>query len=206
MYLGNDIVDYKDENLKVHPRFINRVLSGSEKTAYHSSLDKDIFLWKSWAAKEAAYKYLKQKNPKIIFSHSKFVFNEDKNLIKHQTHSVPVKFHITDNYIYCYTVLNMKDAINIIKDINSLPLHNKRIISSFFTSRELKDISSTQSLAVRYLAKKTLAKQLNYKPLEVEIAKDKNGVPQLYHKNKKLNLPLSFSHDERYAAIAIEIT
>jgi phosphopantetheinyl transferase (holo-ACP synthase) len=75
--VGNDVVDMLDPRLRGKPedaRFVERVLSPSERHLLDASADPDLELWCLWAAKEAAYKAVsKLRAEPPVFSHAAFV-------------------------------------------------------------------------------------------------------------------------------------
>ncbi len=75
--VGNDVVDMLDPRLDGKAedgRFIERVLSPSERQLLDASSDPTLELWCLWAAKEAAYKAVSKLRPDPpVFSHAAFV-------------------------------------------------------------------------------------------------------------------------------------
>jgi phosphopantetheinyl transferase len=77
LVVGNDVVDLLDPRLQgksEDPRFVERVLSTSERQLLGASADPNLELWCLWAAKEAAYKAVsKLRAEPPVFSHAAFV-------------------------------------------------------------------------------------------------------------------------------------
>jgi phosphopantetheinyl transferase (holo-ACP synthase) len=74
--IGNDVVDLSDPETRaeaVHPRFDERVFVPSERDALGRSGSPARVRWVLWAAKEAAYKAVKQLDPTAVFSPRRFV-------------------------------------------------------------------------------------------------------------------------------------
>ena len=59
MQVGNDIVDL-DYVHDHNPRFAQRVLAEEELKGFEASNNAPAYLWQAWAAKEAAFKIIKQ--------------------------------------------------------------------------------------------------------------------------------------------------
>jgi phosphopantetheinyl transferase (holo-ACP synthase) len=69
--LGNDVVDLADPETRLdglHPRFSERVFTQAERSLLDACADRPRLLWSLWAAKESAYKALKQAEPDLVFS------------------------------------------------------------------------------------------------------------------------------------------
>lgn len=69
--LGNDIVDLRDQDAKpesFRARFDERVFAPVERRAIERDARPDARRWAHWAAKEAAYKLVKQVDPNFVFS------------------------------------------------------------------------------------------------------------------------------------------
>jgi len=75
--VGNDVVDLRDPESQpetLHPRFDTRVFTQAERAAIAALAPADAarLRWKLWAAKEAAYKLARKRNPATVFSPSRF--------------------------------------------------------------------------------------------------------------------------------------
>jgi hypothetical protein len=69
--VGNDVVDLADPETRLdglHPRFATRVFTAAERSLLEASADRQRLHWALWAAKESAYKALKQLEPTLAFS------------------------------------------------------------------------------------------------------------------------------------------
>jgi hypothetical protein len=68
---GNDVVDLLDVDARpetFHRRFDARVFTEQERRIIAQSTNSQARRWAHWAAKEAAYKLLRQRDPKFVFS------------------------------------------------------------------------------------------------------------------------------------------
>ena len=69
--IGNDVVDLADPETRLdglHPRFATRVFTAAERSLLEAGADRQRLHWALWAAKESAYKALKQLEPRLAFS------------------------------------------------------------------------------------------------------------------------------------------
>ena len=69
--MGNDIVDRRAVDAVGKgrdERFVRRVLTDPERRGWRQSADPDQYLWRAWAAKEAAYKAIAKSRPDISAS------------------------------------------------------------------------------------------------------------------------------------------
>ncbi|UEG52748.1 4'-phosphopantetheinyl transferase superfamily protein [Mucilaginibacter daejeonensis] len=75
---GNDIVSlaHTDKVRTERPAFYKRILSPTEieryEQGYHQSMPLHHYVWLSWSAKEAAFKFLQRHHPHLVFSPTKF--------------------------------------------------------------------------------------------------------------------------------------
>jgi hypothetical protein len=81
--VGDDVVDLGDPETResaLHPRFDARVFAPAERAALAASAAPGRLRWILWAAKEAAYKLARKRDPGIAFSPSRFVVSFDARL------------------------------------------------------------------------------------------------------------------------------
>ena len=74
--VGNDVVDLGDREVlegPAHPGFDARVFAPEERATLRSSANPELLRWTLWAAKEAAYKLARKRDPRVIFSPRRFV-------------------------------------------------------------------------------------------------------------------------------------
>lgn len=104
--VGNDVVDLRDEEVlkgPTHPRFDARVFSRGERMALAASGAPQRLRWMLWAAKEAAYKLAKKRNPRTVFSPRGFVVHLDGSLtgeVEHAGGVVPVHISATPDAVH----------------------------------------------------------------------------------------------------------
>ena len=95
--VGNDVVDLGDPEVRdgpAHPRFDARVFSAAERDGLRAGGPDGSARWALWAAKEAAYKLAKKREPAAIFSPSRFCVTLDAALggcVTHADRTVEVR-------------------------------------------------------------------------------------------------------------------
>jgi phosphopantetheinyl transferase (holo-ACP synthase) len=78
--VGDDVVDLADPEAGLgaqHPRFDARVFAPAERAALSASAEPGRLRWLLWAAKEAAYKLARKRDPRVIFAPARFVVTLD---------------------------------------------------------------------------------------------------------------------------------
>lgn len=180
MPIGNDIVDLKLEKIsEYNSRFPYRVLSKTELNMFLKN-KSPLFLWKSWAAKEAAYKYIKQINPLTVFSPSMFIL--ENNLVRFKNYRVPVNFKINNDYIYCWTP-SSKSQNQIMKAPQK----------------------SDESQIARDMIKNIISKIIHCNIDKLQIQKNNYGVPEVFYNGQRLNFNISITHHGRFVGAAANI-
>lgn len=203
-FVGNDIVDlslagvldkYQDH------KFVSRVLAPCEQTQLANSERPDLLFWFFWSAKEAAYKALKKAFPQIAFSHSKFIVDPFASQVRYHDEVVSIAWLQCNDWIHCSAIYGKILPIkNRIQKIASLSYALKD-----FSEQELLSIHSSESAAVRVLAKKVLQEhsidnvQIVRKKLDRKFAP-----PQAFFNGKAIRgVDLSMSHDGKYVCAAV---
>lgn len=73
--IGNDVVDLRDADARpggLHPRFDEKAFSDAERAWLADGPDPSRRRWTLWAAKEAAFKALRQRDPGVGFAPRRF--------------------------------------------------------------------------------------------------------------------------------------
>lgn len=178
MPVGNDIVAFESAG-RLHPRFATRVLAPSEFAIYVARDCADEFLWLAWAAKETAYKWVKQRKPEVRFIWSQFVFDPETMTVTYGDETIPLQFQVTGEYVHCFS------------GGECAPL----------TAVTTCDEDLSPSAAVRRLARKLVAEKLRCAPDDVTIEKDAHGIPT--YRRGALTGALSLSHHGAFVAAAV---
>ncbi len=186
--IGNDIVAW-DEVDNVNPRFARRIMGDAEFAAYEENKSPTL-LWQTWAAKEAAFKFLRQKDAAIRFLPRGFVFDYKKQIVTHESGLVPMQFTVTDAYVHGYAVSGNAPSIKAVDSMHAvLARHNEN-------PEPKKALSVAARLLIREQASLFWKKSLN----DFEVRKDSHGIPRLF--DHKHSYAMSLSHHGLYVAVA----
>jgi phosphopantetheinyl transferase (holo-ACP synthase) len=191
---GNDIVALGSINKQrtSDPRFYLKILSAAEQELYHqlefATLPFENYIWLLWSVKESAFKYLQRNNHQLIFSPVKInVLTLDVN--PGQQYSGKLQFGqdklffrstITNEWIS--TVVNGEDDFEYIFNEVHMIEH---------------DTYQHQSAAVRLFALDKLKALLDG---EFKLEKSEWNYPVLIKNGKRVNTPVSLSHDGCFVA------
>jgi phosphopantetheinyl transferase (holo-ACP synthase) len=188
--VGNDVVDLGDIDASAtpsHPRFDERVFAASERAALRASGAPERLRWLLWAAKEAAYKLVKKRDPHVIFAPCRFVVELDATLrgsVRYEEHEIPVFFCADGQAVHAIATETGADA--------------GRIVSAFLPAREPRDASRE----ARDLAARTLAERLGVPVGAVHIGRS-GRIPTVEVDGRGLDL--SLSHHGRFVAFACDL-
>lgn len=180
LLIGNDIVDLQTREI-IHPRFARRVMSDLEYQRYNDSGRTEAFLWRTWAAKEAAYKLEKQRNSSTFFSPCAFIFDDETSAVTFDGRVLPILFDNTDQYVFCVCTAGLARVEN-------------------FVSRAPEDC---HSVAVRELACQKIAGMLRLKPVDISIVATEYRVPRVMGQAGLLPCVVSLSHHGGWVAVSI---
>jgi phosphopantetheinyl transferase (holo-ACP synthase) len=190
--VGNDVVDLTDPEVRPgasHPRFDRRAFVVSEREALRSSGAPNRLRWMLWAAKEAAFKVVKKRDPDAVFLPSRFVVSLDaslRGLVRWAGLEIPVE------------VFGDSEAVHAIAtDVDAAPT---RIVSAVETTDEGADASR----AVRELAVRAIAARLEAAPEDIIISRSER-IPTLEVVGVASPVDLSLSHHGRFVAFACDL-
>jgi phosphopantetheine--protein transferase-like protein len=169
-WIGNDIVDLAEPGVagkEQDRRFMDRVFTPDERARILASAAPTIALWKTWAAKEAAYKIASKIRGKVVFAHR--AFEVEPGTTNTLGHSAKVRFDGLDirvrwqtarDYVHCVGQLIQQSA----GDASAAPRAPRRIISDIvhhghllygtLTAAEQASVHSTPSARVRLVARR----------------------------------------------------
>lgn len=191
---GNDIVALGSINKTrtCDPRFYSKILSAVEQELYYrlefATLLFENYVWLLWSVKESAFKYLQRNNHQLIFSPTKIsVLTVDLHADQHYSGSLQFGQHhlffrstITNDWIS--TVVNEDDDFEyIFNDVQAIE----------------HDDYEYQSVAVRRFA---LNKLNTFFEDEFLLEKSEANYPVLVKNGKRVNTPVSLSHDGHFVA------
>lgn len=204
--VGNDVVDLREERQSRHsfnPRFPERILAPSEWQTFHTLPSHDPFLWIAWAAKEAAYKIMKQRDPMTVFSPSAFIWDHIRQEINFQSHTIPLQVTASPHSIFVqgsWPVIPIHGRVEDVTNLTSLPL------SAWFHSPEETYAEKPLSQAVRLLAKRELSLVLGAAPSDWIFEKSSVGQPIARLKSQpEFRVPLSFTHHGGFVGVTFPL-
>ncbi|RPJ69621.1 MAG: 4'-phosphopantetheinyl transferase superfamily protein, partial [Acidobacteria bacterium] len=79
-WIGNDVVDLAEPGVagkEQDRRFMDRVFTPAERVHILEAAAPTIALWKTWAAKEAAFKIASKLREGVVFAHRSFEVEAD---------------------------------------------------------------------------------------------------------------------------------
>jgi len=190
--VGNDIIDLKlaftQSNWK-RRGFLTKIFTEEEAGIILNSKNSFEKVWLFWSMKESAYKMYIQKHGYRFFAPKKFrcmlmssrngmVFIDDERYI--------TTSKITNDYIFTEAILT-----NCISTTHCQFEFNSRsyLIQSERIYKELRT---------------TVSRNLNVPIIEVQLNKNRLGIPKLYHKDVELAVSFSLTHHGKYGAYSIQ--
>ena len=114
--IGNDIVDLRNREPPLHPRYLERVLAPSEQDALRDSPDD---LWVYWAAKEAAYKTLRRIRPGMGFHPRELVFQRELGIVTACSEMLSCSIHATSEYVSAICASAQRHQVCLQLDVRS---------------------------------------------------------------------------------------
>lgn len=187
--VGNDIVDL-EEAIKLsnwqHPRFLDKLFTDIEQQYIKTSLDPFIAIWKLWSMKEAAYKIYVQINPGRFYNPKRFICNltGERNSVTYLDFRCFVKTNVTSKFIL--SEARLSDSNTTLQPIR---FNNKSY--------------SAQSKNTYSYLLDSIAKDYNLSRSNLQIKKNKYGVPKIYYNLNVLSLSISITHHGNYGAYAV---
>jgi phosphopantetheine--protein transferase-like protein len=169
-WIGNDIVDLAEPGVAGKEqdwRFMDRVFTPDERARILASAAPTIALWKTWAAKEAAYKIVCKLRERVVFAHR--AFEVEPGIPNTPGHWARVRFDGLDirvswetarDYIHCVGQLIQQSAGDasaapraprqILSDI----VHHRHLLYGTLTTAEQASVHSTPSARARLVARR----------------------------------------------------
>ncbi len=211
---GNDIVSlaHTDKARTERPAFYKKILSTTEieryEQEYHQFIPLHHYVWLSWSAKEAAFKYLQRHHPRLIFSPTKFAVIGLFSPVKEPSTS-PVKElndltadpdeayhgHLRyDNYTLYFRSFLSVDVLHTL--VNNDKSFENVCWGLLFTND---DSPAGLSAAVRDVATERLHTLYGQ---SAAITKDERGIPLISNSGIDSTGPISLSHHGQYVGYA----
>lgn len=219
---ANDIVDLNDRDARferIHPRFFKRVFT--EKEQQVARQNPRLFYWAIWAAKEAAFKWVVQKQGNTVFSHKLFEVDENLSFVSYQNQKIDVEIFYNTEFVWAQS-FSFASLQNLKKKHTNF--RTNHFISDLSAWNQTKNTPKIQkilqiwqqqnpcqinfdnelSIAVRVLATVVLAEVTSLPAHKIYIKK-RNKIPYAFVFNQKQPLPfvLSFSHHGNFYAFLL---
>ncbi len=181
-----------------------KVLTPHEKQAVAYSRDPDQYLWALWASKESAYKAVSKSFPQVTAVPKRYPvfltpnpFSMISNGVVHTPHGVArVRLFIHEAYVHCVGFYN--DC----PDLNNIVWGVEKTLPNISVEGGL--LPAQQSIMVRQVAAKSIARQLNLDPEQIQIKRKKSsrglGPPIVYVNGNRSKIDISLSHHGRFGA------
>ncbi|WP_405198711.1 4'-phosphopantetheinyl transferase superfamily protein [Christiangramia sp. LLG6405-1] len=180
MIIGNDIIDLEialDKPRRNNDRFLSKVFSDNEISQIHSYSNPELAIWKIWSMKEAAYKAHQRlfQIPARLDPVS-YECDLDKLSVSKNHNLYIIKSVHDENHIYSWLEFKNLD-------------HVKLSYSTNYMSEFLKEFSI----------------RTGHDFQNIELRKNKIGIPEVFLKNTGTSLPISITHHGRFAAICFPL-
>lgn len=207
--VGNDIVDLKAPEALGKARdirFLEKVLTETERRAIVGFPDPDALVWAFWAAKEAAYKAMVKSTPDISSAPGRYAVELDTldpsgtvpGWVTTPLGKVRLMMEWDDDYVHARVAAGPPEAVAaVISGSGRIPEDS---LSGNFC------LSERESMAARTLAVAGLARHLHVSEKTIRILRPclENRLlpPEVHVNGKKQDIDISLSHDGRFAAFA----
>jgi phosphopantetheinyl transferase (holo-ACP synthase) len=203
---GNDIVALKavDQQRTLLPAFYSKFITTAELTLHErSALPFSTFVWLVWSVKESVYKYLKRGDEGLVFSPSQIIVEQ-----------LTASEQMRDDKLRCDLAVDASYVGVAVSGESTLyfkTIINEDFVATTITSGAvywgIQQINDTdyqnQSKAVRMFALDTLRDI--FPSDQLSIKKHEAGYPVIFNGSQPLEIPLSFSHHDRYVSYSFQI-
>jgi 4'-phosphopantetheinyl transferase superfamily len=197
MSTGNDIVflGATRPERTVLTRFYSRILTPAEQLLYRQpafpSLAFDHYIWLCWSVKEAVFKYRKRGLPGLVFSPLAIEVG--------QLESVAGADEIYRGVVRCgletfYSRSFLRDGV-----IMTVVSEDETFADTCWGVRRIDSAAyADQSAAVRSFLLQQL--KARFSLADPQIEKDAAGCPDVWDGGRRLEIPVSLAHHDRYVA------
>jgi hypothetical protein len=195
---GNDIVSLSatQPERTCRPRFYSRILTIAEQELYqrldHEAMPFDAFIWLCWSVKESAYKYSRRLFPGLVFSPLNVGIRQ-----------IAPASHPSGGFYRCRVICAEAELYSrtLIRDgvIETIVSRDEAFADTRWGSQSIGSSTyADQSSAVRTLVLRELKTALSRDDLRME--KDPAGCPIVLAGERRLEIPVSLAHHDRYVA------
>jgi len=187
--IGNDLVDLCDAETReaaLHSRFDARVFNATERAELARAADRHRLRWTFWAAKEAAFKWLRRHEGRAIFAPRRFAVVLDsieRGSVQAASFRLPFQAQQASEFVHV-----------VVKDPNCPA---EQIASRV----EPIGHAASPSVFVRQLAKTFVSQRLGLDASQLDFL-HASKIPRLVCASGPVEVALSLSHHGRFAAFA----
>jgi len=198
MSTGNDIVflGATRPERTVLTRFYSRILSPAEQALYRqpscSSLAFDHYIWLCWSVKEAVFKYRKRGLPDLVFSPLAIEVGQMEMSAGSEGGEYRCVVRSGSEILYSRSLL--RDGV-----IMTVVSEDETFADTGWGVRRIDRASyAGQSAAVRTFLLQELKTRFSLD--DPQIRKDAAGCPDVWDGGRRLEIPVSLAHHDRYVA------
>jgi phosphopantetheinyl transferase (holo-ACP synthase) len=217
LFVGNDVVDLLDPRTRgkhEDRRFVDRVLSPTERALLVAAPDPRLELWSLWAAKEAAYKVVsKVSGAPPVFAHAAFAVSWAGDASVPRTGTVhfggfvvPVSVSTPGAWVHA-TAVSGPEAVAPAWAVAQVAQAATGALLASLSAAEANAVHSSSSAAVRLGARRALARLLSVEERRLEIVCDPGVTgrrpPRVLQDGRPAHADVSLSHHGRWLAWAV---
>jgi phosphopantetheine--protein transferase-like protein len=231
-WIGNDIVDLGEPGVagkELDRRFMDRVFTPAERERILAAAAPTLALWKTWAAKETAFKIASKLREGVVFAHRRFEVVPDTALeperavgeaigrwasVHFDDLEIRVRWDTAVDYIHCVGQLARRESASgdgtagpprRPRQLLSGILHDGQALGGVLTNAEQASVHSTASERARLLARRLMARW-DLQGAEIVRLWHAWGwsPPVISHLGEPVaGFDVSLSHDGRFVAAAL---
>jgi phosphopantetheine--protein transferase-like protein len=225
-WIGNDIVDLAEPGVagkERDRRFMHRVFTPSERAHILDSAAPTIALWKTWAAKETAYKIAAKLRERVVFAHRAFEVEIEGwsgrvARVRFEDLDIRVRWELARDYVHCIGQLagsarpegvawpaRWSDGARDWRRLFAGILHEGQALDGQLTIAEQASVHSTASERARLLARRLVERWDVHGAEIVRLWRSWGwGPPVVAREGAPLTaFDVSLSHDGRFVAAAV---
>jgi phosphopantetheine--protein transferase-like protein len=231
-WIGNDVVDLAEPGVagkERDRRFMDRVFTPEERAHILEAAAPTIALWKTWAAKETAFKIASKLREGVVFAHRAFEVEVEatgqRARVRFEGLDVRVRWELAREYVHCIGQLARERSSPCLlrgakaeaqcaavaeslldwRRFFSGIVHEGQALQGQLTEAEQASVHSTASARARLLARRLMER---WDPQGAEIVRLWRswgwGPPVVAREGTPLPaFDVSLSHDGRFVAAAV---
>ncbi|MBP7569904.1 MAG: 4'-phosphopantetheinyl transferase superfamily protein [Acidobacteria bacterium] len=224
-WIGNDVVDLAEPGAagkERDRRFMDRVFTPSERAHILDSAAPTIALWKTWAAKEAAYKIAAKLREGVVFAHRAFEVEPDRwpsrrARVRFEHLDIRVRWVVARDYVHCIGHLASERAACAACPpkagggaaewwrLSAGILREGQLVDGQLTTAEQASVHSTPSERARLLARRLVERWDVHGAEIVRLWRSWGWSPPVVARDGAplTAFDVSLSHDGRFVAAAV---